>query len=463
MKKIALIPFLLLLMLVTSCFEDQDDTTIEITQDLEVKQFVYRALNFFYLFKEDIPQLANDAFANTLERDNFLQSFDTPEALFDFLNSDQDRFSVLFPDFEVIENALGGITLNNGMEFGLIRYPTNPSNVFGYVRYVIPNSSAATENVMRGMIFNRINGTQLTDTNFNNLLSTDTYTIGLANFDGENVTPFDQEITLVKGQLTENPIHLATTIEIDEINVGYLMYNGFTASFDEQLNDTFGQFAATGVTELVLDLRYNGGGSVRTATDLAAMITGQFNNQVLYNEIWNEDRQEQFATPGLFNDTTRNNTPINSLGLTRVYVLTTQSTASASELVINSLKPYIEVVQIGTNTTGKFQASILLYDGPAPNFSKSQASTNHKYVMLPLVFKTANINGVTDFIDGLVPTIEQNEDFSNLGQLGTLTEPLLATAINEILSGRTTIPYVAPLEFVSENKENPLYQVMIED
>lgn len=463
MKKIALIPIAILLLLTSSCFEDADDVLEEIPENLEIQRFVYRALNFFYVFKADTPQLANNAFSSDGDRDAFLQSFDTPEALFGFLKSDQDRFSRLFPDFEVIENALGGITLNNGMEFGFIRYPENPSNVFGYVRYVIPNSSASAEGVQRGMIFNRINGSQLTENNFRNLVSTDSYTIGLATFDGTNVTPLEQEILLIKEQLTENPIHIARTLNVGEIKIGYLMYNAFTSSFDEELNDVFGQFVADGVTDLVLDLRYNGGGSVRSATDLAAMITGQFNNQVFFTEIWNEDRQEEFASPGLFNDTTRNNTPINSLGLTKVYVLTTQSSASASELVINGLKPYIDVVQIGTNTTGKFEASALLYDAPAPSFSKSQASVNHKYVMLPLIFKTANSNGVTDFVDGLIPTIQQPEDFSNLGQLSDVNEPLLATAIQEIVSGRSAIPYVETLEFVAENTEDPLFQVMIVD
>lgn len=120
------------------------------------------------------------------------------------------------------------------------------------------------------------------------------------------------------------------------------------------------------------------------------------------------------------------------MNLSKVYIITSSRTASASELVINGLAPYIDVVQIGANTTGKYQASFLLYDAPAPNFSRAQVNPNHRYAMLPLVFKTANAAGNTDYVDGLIPDIEQFEDYSNLGVLGNENEPLLATAIAAI-------------------------------
>jgi C-terminal processing protease CtpA/Prc len=207
------------------------------------------------------------------------------------------------------------------------------------------------------------------------------------------------------------------------------MYNAFTRDFNAELNNAFGTFVAEGITELVLDLRYNGGGSVETAVDLQSMITGQFNGQICYSEQWNADRQDEYANNGLFNQEISNGDAINSLGLTRVFILTSGRTASASELVINGLNPYIDVVQVGTNTTGKFQASFLLYDAPAPNFSRAEANPGHTYAMLPLVFKTANASGFTDFVDGLVPDFELAEDYSNLGTLGDQTEPLLAAAL----------------------------------
>lgn len=100
------------------------------------------------------------------------------------------------------------------MEFGLVYYPNNSSNVFGYVRYVLPGTDAESKNLERGMIFNSIDGQQLTDTNFSELLSLNSYEIGLATFDGTAITPTGEIITLVKQQYTENPILIAETLTV---------------------------------------------------------------------------------------------------------------------------------------------------------------------------------------------------------------------------------------------------------
>jgi carboxyl-terminal processing protease len=149
--------------------------------------------------------------------------------------------------------------------------------------------------------------------------------------------------------------------------------------------------------------------------------------------------------------------------LNRVYILTTGRTASASELIINGLAPYINVMQVGGTTTGKFQASFLLYDAPAPGFRRSEANSGHTYAMLPLVFKTANAAGVTDFVNGLSPDIELAEDYSNLGTLGDVNEPLLAAAINHILPVPSPVRQnFNQLKEISESKANsPSYQIML--
>jgi len=462
MKKYLIIPFLLLTITFVSCFEDMDDVE-QVATTTDINDFIYRGLNFFYLYKADTPELANDAFATANEKNAFIASFDSPESIFDFLKSDQDRFSVLFDDYIALENALGGISLSNGMERGFIFYPDDSGNVFGYVRLVLPNTSAEAQGISRGDIFNTIDGVQLTEANLNSLLAPDTYTIGLATFDGTTVTPSGESVTLVKEQYTEDPVFITKTLDVNGTKVGYIMYNSFTASFDETLNDAFGQLQAESATELVLDLRYNGGGSVRSATDLSGMITGQFTDQVFYTEEWNADRQEAYASDGLFTNENRNGNPLNSLNLNRVHILTTGRTASASELVINGLVPYIDVVQIGTNTTGKFQASTILYDAPAPNFSRSEANPAHTYAMLPLIFKTANASGFTDYVDGLVPDIELGEDYANLGVLGDVNEPLLAAALNNIFPAPVAPPKSASSFFVRELEVKDGLEIMVVD
>lgn len=454
MKRKFFIPLLAISLLFVSCFEDMDDNFKQASK-LDIQNFIYRGLNYYYLYKADKPVLANDAFQNQSDLDSFLDKYQSPEELFDFLKSPQDRFSNLYSDFSVIEDALNGIFLSNGMEFGLVYYPDGSNNVFGYVRYVLPNTDAEKKGVKRGDLFTTIDGQQITATNFSDLLAPNSYSLGRATYNGINFTLTGENIILNKTEYNENPVYKVKTLDVNGEKIGYLAYNSFTRSYDEQLNAAFAQLKGEGITNLVLDLRYNGGGSVETATDLASMITGQFTGQIFYKEFWNEDRQAANAKDGLFDSSISNGTSINSLNLSNVYILTTKRTASASELVINGLNPYINTIQVGDTTTGKFQASFILYDAPAPDFSRSNATSTHRYAMLPLVFKTANASGKTDFIDGLFPQIALKENYFNLGELGDINEPLLAAAISEI-SGRS-IPLKKEfkvLKEISDSKVN---------
>lgn len=462
MKKKIVISLLAISAVMVSCFEDADDN-LQPAATIDIQNFIYRGLNYFYLYKADTPELANDAFANQDELNAFLNNYPTPEALFEYLLSPQDRFSNLYSDYTQIENALSGISLSNGMEFGLVYYPDNSGRVFGYVRYVLPNTDAATKGLKRGDIFTTIDGQQMDEDNYSDLLLPNTYSIGLATFDGNNFILTGETVLLNKTQYNENPVYKAETLTVNGTKIGYLMYNGFIKDYEIELNNAFAQFKADGVSSLVLDLRYNGGGSVETATDLASMITGQFNGQVFYQEFWNADRQADYAENGLFDNTISNGSAINSLNLSQVYIITTRRSASASELVLNGLKPYIDAVQVGDTTTGKFQASFLLYDAPAPQFSRNQANPSHTYAMLPLVFKTANAAGTTDFTEGLFPQIPLQENYFNLGQLGDANEPLLAAALYEI-AGRPMPAQKEVLhlkEFSDSQAHSPIYGKMI--
>jgi C-terminal processing protease CtpA/Prc len=237
------------------------------------------------------------------------------------------------------------------------------------------------------------------------------------------------------------------------------MYNGFYASYDDQLNTVFGGFQSQNVTDLVLDLRYNSGGSIATATKLASMITGQFTNQVFAKQQWNEKQQafrESQDPNSLLNKFVGG---LNSLNLNKVYILTTKGTASASELVINCLKPYINVVQIGDVTTGKNVGSVTLYD--SPSFTKSNVNPSHKYAMQPIVLKTINNNGFGDYTAGIAANAPFNviENIGNLGVLGDPNEPLLNIAINDITASgrmRTQSAAISTRDFKDAKSINPL-------
>lgn len=425
-----------LLLLLSGCYDDMDDV-IRPAGSLEIKNFIWRGMNNIYLYKAQVPDLADERFANQEELNEFLNTFSSPEDLFyNGLVASEDEFSFLVDDYIELEKSLDGIRVSNGMEFGLRRYSEGSNNVLGYVRYVLPNTSAEKKGIKRGMIFNTIDGVQLTVDNYARLLEPETYTIGLAQIEAGVISSTGETVTLEKEEYNTNPVHIAKVINTNSAKVGYLMYNGFTGTFDEVLNETFGMFKAEGITDLIVDLRYNGGGSVETANDLASMITGQNTGEVFYTEQWNEDYQTYFEENrpedliNRFNSSIRTGAQINSLNLDEVYVITTLRTASASELLINGLDPYITVIQVGEATTGKFQASTTLYD--SPDFTRSDANPSHTYAIQPLIFKTLNAVGRTDYFDGLQPDIEITEDIQNLGVLGDVQEPLLRTALNAI-------------------------------
>jgi C-terminal processing protease CtpA/Prc len=444
MKKFFPFFILLLLLLVTAqaCQKDQDDTIVGSSSsiaNLEVQNFIWKGLNQYYLWQTDVANLADNRFANQAALDAFLTNYKVPQDLFDALRVSPtiDRFSWMVDDYVTLEQSLQGISKNNGVEFGLSYKPNSTTEVFGYVRYIIPGSDASTKDIRRGEIFTAVNGTPLTTTNYQSLLfgTNDNYTLNMADYNGTTFSSNGKTVQLTKTTLSENPILIKNVITVGAKKIGYLMYNGFYADFDSQLNAAFGDFKTQGITDLVLDLRYNSGGSVRTATYLASMITGQFTGKVFAKQQWNTKINSYFETNdpnGLRNFFTDKigSTPINSVNMSKVYILTTKSSASASELVINGLKPHINVVQIGDVTTGKNVGSVTLYD--SPDFSATNRNPKHKYAMQPIVLKIVNSDGFGDYFNGLTPTHELKETISTFGVLGDVNEPLLKLAIAKI-------------------------------
>lgn len=460
-------------LLFTSCSSDSEDfvdnkevpttnlnptsPTPEPVSQLDVENFFYRGMSDIYLYKKDVAVLADDYFESETAKTNYLKNFASPDALFKRLTATQDRFSY-FDDYTETNRMAAGTENIHGMSYGLVSYCNSCQEVLGYVRFVFPNTSAQQNGVERGMIFNRVNGQQLTRSNLTSLLGSSSLTIGLAKIESGTVSNIEQSISMAVKESVKNPVVVAKVLTIGGTRVGYLHYDSFSADFDEELNAAFTDFKSRGVKELVLDLRYNGGGSVRTATDLASMITGQFQNQVFMKEKWNDKYQQHFeqndpqSLLNEFNTKLRTGTTISSLNLNRVFVLTTNSSASASELIINGLEPYIDVVQIGDVTTGKFQASIALYD--SPDFSRSHGSlkTTHTYFLQPLVLKSSNVNGVSDYVNGLNPDFELREDISNLGVLGDPAEPLFKIAVDIITGNRVSIQQPKTFPEVGESE-----------
>lgn len=422
------------------------------TKNLEVQNFIWKGLNLYYLWQDNVPNLADSKFKTQGELDAFLTNYDDPEVLFESLLYDRqntDKWSWIVDDYVALEQSFQGTTKNNGVEFGLVALSNNV-DIFGYVRYIIPGSDASTKNIKRGDIFWGVNGTQLTRSNYSSLLfgSNENYVLNLGTYSNGVITPTGTTVNLTKTTLTENPVFITKTITSGSNKIGYLMYNAFTSPHDKELNNAILTLKNAGVTDLILDLRYNSGGSVQSAIYLSSMITGQFTGQLFTKEYWNSKVQSYFesSSPGSlvsnFTDKMSDGTNLNKLNLNRLFVITTASSASASELVINGLRPYITVKTVGKKTSGKYTASITLYD--SKNFLKTGANPNHKWAMQPIVLQEKNKNG-ENAPTGFEPTVSLPEDFSNLGILGDINEPLLKRTIELIVTGNRT---TAPLKFI---------------
>ena len=439
MKIKSFIAIIVLGVFALSCFEDNDDNTISAS---EINDFVWNGMNIFYLYKENIPDLADDRFSSNAEYADYLNSFSNPETLFESLiyqRETVDRFSWIVDDYFELERQFQGTFSTNGLELSFFSTPNSNTEGFGVVRLVLPDTPGENNNLERGDIFYAIDGQTLTNDNISSLLSQDTYTINLGFYDDngtpettdDSIEPLGEDVTLSKIEYTENPVFKTDVFNVSGESVGYLMYNGFIADSENELNTVFGAFKSNNIQHLVLDLRYNPGGRVSVETYLASMITGQFTGEVFTKLVYNETLQSENADY-IFESALDNGNPINSLNLNKLYVLTTGRSASASEGLINGLAAYIDVVQIGTATTGKTQASITVYD--SADFGRQGANPNHTYAMQPLVANAINKNSVSVPGTGLTPTVgfDYQESPFNYGTIGDVNEPMLALALADI-------------------------------
>ena len=444
-------------LLFTSCFEDNDDNGALAS---EINDFVWKGMNAAYLYKQEIPDLDNDRFNDSEEYASYLNDYTSPENLFESLIYERDnidKFSLIVDNYIELEQYLSGVSLSNGLNYGLVYLPNSNNEIFGYVRYVNNGSAADLANINRGDIFRSIDNIPLSIDNYSDLLSQEIYTVNFANYfnnDTEDISDDiielnDINIELQKVPLIKNPVHHYSTLDYSGGKIGYLMYNQFVSNYDDYLKTIFSEFKSNSVDELILDLRYNPGGSINSAIVLASLITGQFENEIFNTEQWNNDIQNYWINNNPEYLINRFTTFQSSLSLSRVYILTTRSSASASELIINCLKPYINVVQIGTPTYGKYQASVTLYD--SENFSNQNVNRSHNYALQPLVLKTLNVNGVTDYYNGINPDYEYEERAFDMGQVGDLNEPMLNFTL-DIIDSRISLDLKPELfEYIDDN------------
>lgn len=239
--------------------------------------------------------------------------------------------------------------------------------------------------------------------------------------------------------INSGPIYVNPVIYHQVKNrIGYLVYSSFSSGFDQELFEVFKQFKNGNITDLILDLRYNGGGDVRSANLIASCIAGETcigktfasyrYNQERMTVLGNKRDIEKFSYSNYQN---LNNISLSAggLNLRRVYCLVTNNTASASELVINSLEGIgIDVILIGNTTRGK---------NVGMEGVELTAGTD-KYLLFPITFQAYNAAGFGDFENGFTPdfVIDENnphgKNFEGYIDFGKDNETLYAKAMSQI-------------------------------
>jgi carboxyl-terminal processing protease len=418
----------------SACEKEIDETNPTPTTETQTaNDWILENMQMYYYWNDQISANPDKTKSSKDFFNSLLYSYDATA------RPDGDRFSFMSEDAEELEAALSGQEQTTGAEYTFYLVSQSSNDVIAQVIYVLPGSPADQAGIKRGDIIYQVNGQTLDKSNYYSLLfGQNSQTLGIGTW---------QNNQLVKGNLTksvntaivqENPVHLDSIYTVGAKKIGYVVYNQFipspsgteTGLYDQQLDQIFDNFKSEGINELILDLRYNPGGYVSSATNLASLIGKNIDdNKVFYTQEWNsvlapELEKEYGADYG----TERFVTKSQNIGnlLSRVYVLTSDHTASASELIINGLRPYMDVITVGSTTVGKNVGSITITDD----------TERFKLALQPIVFKSYNSLGQSDYTAGFTPTIEANETI-DLKPLGDVEETMLNTALSHISGART--------------------------
>ncbi|PWN62784.1 S41 family peptidase [Chryseobacterium viscerum] len=347
---------------------------------------------------------------------------------FKSLLSSQDRFSFMV-NTEDSSTYPRSIRNMYGFDYTIIQLPNN--EVVTVVKLVLQNSPAFNAGLERGMIITKINGKTITASNAEAMASSikDQTVIDLTVGKWQNGAIADQKnITVYYGFSFEQPI-LSKIFDKNGKKVGYLYIYDFPDGMTQVLNQKFAEFKAAGVQQLILDLRYNYGGSVSSAAALCSMIPSGLSSGSPFiifkgNKNGGEVKRsfaEQIAyDPKALDFATLR---ANALGLQKVFILTSNSTASAAEIVVNNLKPYMQVIQIGDTTLGKDMAGFVVEDKRKPRKISWQIH--------PVIYKVFNANGAGEYNNGISPQVIVNE-YAGLPllPLGDPNETLIYSALN---------------------------------
>lgn len=412
-----------------------------------VNGWIYDNMSVYYLWNDKLSKSPN----YSLNPEDFFESI-----LYKYnktSNPDGDRFSWIQEDYTELLGNLSGVASHEiGFEYILVGTDATLKQYYALVLYAMHGTDAELKGINRGRFITKINGQNITADNYKNLFGgTGTKKLSMADFvynetEKRYILQSSRDVTInMHNYFAENPIYLDTIYTVANNKIGYLVYNFFARdngdksnNYDKELISKLSNFKSKGVNEMVLDLRYNSGGAVSSAIALASALvknrstknvltTSQYNS-ILHNALIKEEGAN-YNKDYFIDKIIGTTVAIPEMNLPRLYVLTSGWTASASEFIINGLKPYMDVILIGETTYGKNVGSITIYEDDDPK---------NKWGMQPIVVKFANSLGFSDFTAGFTPDYEIDE-FENLYlySFGDTNDPLLGKALS-LITGQTS-------------------------
>lgn len=402
-----------------------------------VSQFVYDGMSTYYYWADNMvnkkPKLTDANPTNYFHR--VLHSTDT-----------KNGWSWITDDVKSLLAGYSGESLSFGYNLGFIILD---EKVYAFIKYVYANSPAANAGLNRLDLIGKLNGrpiatekrngsTYVKSEDVNLLYGNDAVTFTTYRFLEDQLVQ-DKEVTITPNNSSKDPILLDTLYTIGNKKVGYLFYTDFYSNFNHHLYEVFYRFKQAGATDLVLDLRYNTGWAVSSAIYLASLIAPRsiVENKspfivMDYNELLNrsfdkwyseasaedKDRYDRKYYLGTYNSENNENPLGANLNLNKVYIIATGNSYSASELTLFCLKPYMEVVHVGSDTGGKYTASwtIHAYDPQRDEHGSARANTLYDEKKL----STTEKNTLKDWAMQPIVAMYADKDSRNFSSTGHL-------------------------------------------
>lgn len=341
---------------------------------VSINQYLHELMLDQYFWYDQVPSTVD------------YSSYDSVSSFLDALKYDTlDRFSY------VTSTSSQDSSLNTPSSSGMgIKYTTSyDSNGTIVVMYVRPGSPADTAGISRADRITEINGSAATSTLLLSSAAQANVDFNLTLVDSDGNTRY----TVITPSSYSYDSVSHTVFTHNGTKIGYMLYDGFTASSSTEIDEAFDDFRDESIDELILDLRYNGGGYVYIAEYLLNKIAGYLDPATMFTLTYNSKQSSKNSTYTFDTDFK------SDVSLSRVFFITTGSTASASELVMNALKPYLDVVQVGSTTYGK----------PVGSSPKTKCD----YVFSLINFELENASGTGEYFSGITPECTATDDLDH--------------------------------------------------